>query len=191
MKLLRITALMTLSILPSLASALTVEELVASLSEDQLEKFQSIDASRYDFIADLLAPALSLDNEEDQFFIVDEVMLLFAHYGEQTMQNVFDEFEHAGIELTAEEKVEIENLVAEENLNFARQILETGASIEEINAEIARLRQSNQAMREALAELNRQLAESRAERDRVLQESTRILKLISETDRGIQQLENW
>ena len=203
MKLLRVTALTILSILPSLTTALTVEELLASLSDDQVENFQNIDPTQYELITDLLTPVLVLENEEDRFFIVDEVLWLFTNYSVQTMNNAFDEFEYAGIPLTVEQKIEIENFVAEENLNLARQILETRASIEEINAETARLREFNltkqkeldalrdeaAALRDEAAALRDEAAAARARIAQIEQRIARIQRVIDQTREVIADLE--
>lgn len=180
MKFNEIFAAILLATFPSFATALTTEELVASLDENQAKKFQNIDADQHEWITKLLAPAFLLEDEENRFFIVDEVLLLFTVYSEKLAKNVFDEFEYAGIALTIEQREAIEELIAEKNLELTRQIIETRASSDVSRAELARLQATNSAKEQQIQELQDELTALRDEETALRDEEARLRNVSSE-----------
>ncbi|MEP5418809.1 MAG: hypothetical protein ABJP89_19605 [Lentilitoribacter sp.] len=162
MKTLAICVALVWSGAPSALLALTMEELRVVLDYKQIEKVEEIPADFHSWMLQLLEPAIAIEDADDRYFAMDAMLQFFYIRNARTARNAIDEYAYAGIPITVEKQDELYNFAHEMELQFARQIIETGSEIEQSRAEIARLREANRIKE---IELNRLREEAAAQRE--------------------------
>lgn len=182
-------AALFLAALPSLATALTMEELVAVLDEDQVQRIEDIDADFYPRMLATFVPVLELSDQTNKDRAIRRIFNFYESPEQEAAEQLLSRFERYGVETSQVEINKLLDFAVTQEIEFERQILATAASIEQIDVETARMRAENVVRHRRLKAINERLAESREQLAVLLLERERLLRLIASTDEVISDLE--
>ncbi len=143
LKILVICAALICAWVPSSAFALTMEELIAALDEEQAVRLEDVAPEAIPLMLTIFPYALNIEDGKNRGRAIRRVFGFAESPETHSLEQLLKRFDRYGVTVPHGEVAVLYEFAVEMELEYARQIIETQASVELIEAETLRMRERN------------------------------------------------